>query len=418
MTGSIGLLAATAAVLCVAIGALAASEWLHLPEVVMCLLGGVLIGPRMLGFVNPAAHLPWVRDFFILGVCLVLYEGGRTLRVPVLKRVGVSVAMLATVGVVVTSVLIAAWSQAWWHIGWPLSLILGGALASTDPAVLIPLADRLRLPDLLRETLVAEAALNDVFSALLVFEGMHLLASSSPSWGGGLDFLAIQFGVGLGAGVAAGLLFRFFVIHERFGFLSRYAVLLGFVVALAAFESAHEFSGSGFLAVFVAGLISGGSGNARTGLRQQEMEHFGATTLTVVRLALFILLGALASTLLPELWAHAGSLLLLGFLLMFLIRPMVVWLTAAWDPRARWRARELWFLSWVRETGVVPASLAGLWLASGLPHAPRMAATVFAVIILTIVVQVPTSALWARSLGLSSLHPQSPNPAPCPENHL
>ncbi len=410
MTAPTGLLAATAAVLCVAIGALALSEWLRLPEVVASLVGGVLVGPRLLGFVNPAAHLSWVRDFFILGVCLVLYEGGRTLRMPVLRRVGVSVAMLATVGVLVTALLIAASCEAGWHLGWPLSLILGGALASTDPAVLIPLADRLGLPDRLRETLVAEAALNDVFSALLVFEGMHLLASPSPTWGGGLLFLATQFGVGLGAGIAAGFLFRFLVTHERFGFLSRYAVLLGFVAALAAFESAHEFSGSGFLAVFVAGLISGRKeGNRRSG-HQEAMEHFGTTTLTVVRLTLFILLGALASTLLPEFWIHAASFLLLGLLLMFVIRPMVVWLTASWDPRARWSARELWFLSWVRETGVVPAALAGLWLASGLPHASRMAAAVFAVIILTVVVQVPTSAAWARSLHLETL-PPPPDPA-------
>jgi cell volume regulation protein A len=408
VTGSTGLLAATAAVLCVAIAALATTEWLHIPEVVASLVGGVLIGPRLLGFVNPAAHLSWVRDFFILGVCLVLYEGGRTLRMPILRRVGVSVLMLATVGVLITALLIAAWSQAWWHLGWPLSLILGGALASTDPAVLIPLADRLRLPAILRETLVAEAALNDVFSALLVFEGMHLLASPTPTWGGGLLFLTTQFGVGLGAGIVAGLLFRFLVTHERFGFLSRYAVLLGFVAALAAFESAHEFSGSGFLAVFVAGVLSG-PGGSRKSPHQEEMEHFGTTTLTVVRLTLFILLGALASTLLPEFWIHATAFLLLGLLLMFLIRPMVVWLTAAWDPYARWRARELWFLSWVRETGVVPAALAGLWLASGLPHASRMSAAVFAVIILTVVIQVPTSAPWARRLHLTS--PPPPDPA-------
>ena len=405
MSDPIGLLPAICAILLVGVIALAGQEWLGVPDLLMALAGGIAIGPIGLALVNPAAHLPWMRDFFILGVCFVLYEGGREIRLPVLRQVGLSVLALSTFGVALTSILLAVLAQKFWSLGWPLSLILGAAIASTDPAALIPLVGRLALPEKLGQTIIAESALTDVMSALLVFAGLSLLSSHLPTWLGGLELFAIEVAVGLLAGCLSGGLFRLFVAHERFGFLAQYAVLMGLINALAAFLVADWFSGSGFLAVFVAGVVAGSGSQADATQvarvsHAQEMQEFGRVSTTLVRLAIFTLLGAFVSSSIAVLWAHLGTIVLFGCALMFVIRPVVVWLATVWDHRARWRARELWFLCWVRETGVIAAALAGLWLASGLPHAPFLSSVVFGVICLTLACQIPTSGFWAQRLGL------------------
>ncbi len=405
MTHSIGLLPAVCAILLVSVLALAGSEWLGIPDLLVSLVGGMAIGPIGLALVDPASHLSWMRDFFILGVCFVLYEGGREIRLKVIREVGLSVLTLSTLGVLLTTFLLAAVAEWLWSLGWPLSLILGAAIASTDPAALIPLVGRLKLPERLGQTIIAESACNDVVSALLVFAGLALIDSRSPTLLGGIKLLLLEIGVGLLAGLLIGGLFRLLVAHERFGFLAQYAVLMGLISALAAFLAADEFSGSGFLAVFVAGLVAGQHplDMAATPPREPhalEMQEFGAVTLTLVRLTLFTLLGAFVSSSIGILWSHLGAILGFGFLLVFVIRPAVVWLSVSWDPWARWRARELWFLCWVRETGVVAAALAGLWLASGLPDARFLSSVVFGVICLTLALQVPTTGYWARRLGL------------------
>ncbi|MHB1543123.1 MAG: cation:proton antiporter [Gammaproteobacteria bacterium] len=420
MTHSIGLLPAVCAVLLVGVLALASSEWLGIPDLLMSLAGGIAIGPIGLALVNPAAHLPWMRDFFILGVCFVLYEGGREIRLPVLRQVGLSVLALSTLGVLVTAVLLAVVAERFWSLGWPLSLILGAAIASTDPATLIPLVRRLTLPEKVGQTIIAESACNDVMSALLVFAGLTLIGSRAPTLLGGVELFALEVGVGLLVGLLSGGLFRLLVAHERFGFLAQYAVLMGLISALAAFLAADEFSGSGFLAVFVAGIVAGyGTPAESTQLSREdhafEMQEFGSVTTTLVRLTLFTLLGAFVSSSIAILWNHLGTILLFGCLLMFVIRPIVVWLSTVWDVRAHWRARELWFLCWVRETGVVAAALAGLWLASDLPHARFLSSVVFGVICLTLALQVPTTGYWALRLGLltpatgSTDSPRSPD---------
>lgn len=419
MIHSVGLLPALAAILLVSVMALVCAEWFYIPDLLVSLAGGIIIGPIGLALVNPAAHLPWMRDFFILGVCFVLYEGGREIRLPVLRQVGLSVLALATLGMVATAVLLALLAQRFWSLGWPLSLILGGAIASTDPAALIPLVRRLALPEKVGQTIIAESACNDVVSALLVFAGLALMRSHAPTWFGGLELFGLEIGVGLLAGLLSGGLFRLLVAHERFGFLAQYAVLMGLISALAAFLAADEFSGSGFLAVFVAGVVAGQASNKTPVSVSQEghvaeMQEFGWVSTTLVRLSLFTLLGALASSSFQLLWDHLGTILLFAFFLMFVIRPVVVFLSTGWDVRAGWKARELWFLSWVRETGVVAAALAGFWLTTGLAHARFLSSVVFGVIGLTLVIQVPTSGPWARRLGLLNRAATDTDPEACP----
>jgi cell volume regulation protein A len=86
--------------------------------------------------------------------------------------------------------------------------------------------------------------------------------------------------------------------------------------------------------------------------------------------------------------------------LVFVARPLTVFASVMPDVRTRWTWKEMLFMCWVRETGVIPAALSGMIVASGIEHADRIAAVVFMAIVFTILVQASTTAWLARRLGL------------------
>jgi cell volume regulation protein A len=89
-----------------------------------------------------------------------------------------------------------------------------------------------------------------------------------------------------------------------------------------------------------------------------------------------------------------------ALVLMFLARPVTVFLCALPDRRARWSFGELIYICWTRETGVIPTALAGLLLGSRAPEADLIAAVTFVIILMTILIQAPTTEWLGRRLGL------------------
>ena len=154
--------------------------------------------------------------------------------------------------------------------------------------------------------------------------------------------------------------------------------------------------GSGFLGAFVAGLIVGNMDELGLGMhsqRESEMRSFAATSADVVVMFVFLVLGAnlpfdeLADEALPALLTVAALVL-------------VACLGA--DRRGHWERRELVFVAWTRETGVVPAALAALLVAEGVPYEVELVTVVVVAIVVTLAVQSTTKAWLARRLGLDA----------------
>jgi cell volume regulation protein A len=155
------------------------------------------------------------------------------------------------------------------------------------------------------------------------------------------------------------------------------------------------------MAVFVFGIVLGNK--EQLGFRMevgeaQKLNEFVETTAFIMRLFIFMLLGAqLDFTLMARHWEGGVAVALV---LMFVARPVTVFLCALPDRRARWTLAELVFMCWSRETGVIPAALAGLLLGSRAPGAGLIASVTFVTILMTILIQAPTTEWLGRRLGL------------------
>jgi cell volume regulation protein A len=122
------------------------------------------------------------------------------------------------------------------------------------------------------------------------------------------------------------------------------------------------------------------------------------TTAFIMRIFIFILLGAQVDFELVGKYAFTGAVLVA--VLMLVARPATVFLCALPDRRARWSFQEMLFMCWTRETGVIPAALAGLLLGVNAPGARIIASVVFMAILMTILIQAPTTRWLARRLGV------------------
>ena len=130
----------------------------------------------------------------------------------------------------------------------------------------------------------------------------------------------------------------------------------------------------------------------------RKLEEYVTTTAFIMRLFIFMLVGAQVD------FALMGQFLLGGVIvvaiLMLVARPVTVFVCALPDRRARWSLNEMLFMCWTRETGVIPGALAGLLLGMKAPGAQMIASVTFIAILMTILIQAPTTKWLGRKLGL------------------
>ncbi|MHB1981440.1 MAG: cation:proton antiporter [Sulfobacillus sp.] len=384
--------------------ALPLARWSGVPDLLWFMMAGFLLGPQVGGLVQLSGNLGVSSLIVTGGAVFMLYEGGRAVEWRVLRRIWQSVAVLAVVGTMLTALGVAL--LAVWLLGvpWVAAALLGAVVASTDPATIVPLFARLKLPARLAQLLIGEAALNDAMSALLVVLIVAASTGAAVGWAvTGLSavrllVLGAVAGLGIGGlvqwGVAEGQ--RLAVWNER-----EEAVVSALPTMAVAYLAAVAIGGSGFIAAFAAGMVSGNAhilGLAPKRTHQAEHQTFLWHLGTVVRILLFGLLGA---EVVPAAFAQAGWVgLAVAAGMIVVLRPLVVWVTLWPDRWARWRPAELWFASWVRETGVMAAALASLLIVDRVPGASEVGALTTVVLVVTMLVQVPTTKWWAVKLGL------------------
>jgi potassium/hydrogen antiporter len=390
--------------LVLAVGTIAGllAQKIRIPDVALFLIAGIAIGPHALGLVDIRADSALNQIILLFGASYILFDGGAALRLDVLKRVWITIVVIATVGVLITAVIISL--AAHYILGIPLAvaMLLGAALASTDPATLVPIFRQLHVRDRVAQTVMSESALNDAVSAILTF-GVLSAATGGAEFSlmSSLSALVEQSVIGIVAGVALGYLAALLIAHEKWAFLAEYAPVVTLVAVIAAYFAASGLHASGFMAVFVFGIVLGNKevfGFRMEAGEAQKLDEFVLTTAFIMRIFIFILLGAQVDFALIGQYAAGGVLLVA--ILMLVARPASVFLCALPDRRARWSLGEMLLMCWTRETGVIPAALAGLLLGMNAPGAQLIASVVFLAILMTILIQAPTTRWLARRLGL------------------
>jgi len=390
--------------LILAIGTVAAllAQKIRIPDVVVFLIAGIAIGPQALGLVDIKADSALNQIILLFGASYILFDGGVSLRFNVLKQVWITILVIATVGVIITAVITGV--AAHYILGVPMvvALLLGATLSSTDPATLVPIFRQLRIRHRVAQTVMSESAFNDAMGAIVTFGVLAVaMGTGEFSFASSLFDLLKQSVIGIVAGLVFGCLAALLICHEKWAFLAEYAPVVTLVAVIGAYFAADGLQASGFMAVFVFGIMLGNKeifGFRMEAGEAQKLDEFILTTAFIMRLFIFILLGAQVDfTLMGKYWLGGVAVIMV---LMLVARPATVFLCAWPDRRARWSLAELVFMCWTRETGVIPAALAGLLLGMKAPGAQMIASVTFIAILMTILIQAPTTEWLGRRLGL------------------
>jgi potassium/hydrogen antiporter len=390
--------------LILAIGTVAGllAQKIRIPDVAVFLIVGIAIGPQAMSLIDIRADSALNQIILLFGASYILFDGGASLRFNVLKQVWITIVVISTIGVLITAAITGLAAQFILGLPWMVALLLGATLASTDPATLVPIFRQIRIRDRVAQTVMSESAFNDAMGAIVTF-GLLAVAMGTGefSLAGSLFDLLKQSVIGIVAGVVLGYLAALLIAHERWAFLAEYAPIVTVVAVIGAYFAAAGLQASGFMAVFVFGIVLGNKES--WGFRMEpgearKLDEFVLTTAFIMRVFIFILLGAQVDfALMSKYWLGGVAVVVV---LMLVARPATVFLCALPDRRARWSLSEMLFMCWTRETGVIPAALAGLLLGMKAPGAQLIASVTFIAILMTILIQASTTEWLGRKLGL------------------
>jgi potassium/hydrogen antiporter len=381
----------------------------RIPDVAAFLLSGMLIGPQALGLVDIKADSALYQVLLLFGASYILFDGGASIRFVVIKEVWITIVLIATVGVVITAAITSV--AAHWILGvpWIVASLLGATLASTDPASLIPLFRQVHIRARVAQTIMGESAFDDATGAIVTFGVLTVaMGTGEFSLSSSLLNLLEEATIGIAAGAVLGYLGALLIAHERWGFFLEYAPVVTIMAVIGAYFAADGLRASGFMAVFVFGIMLGNKDSfgfkmGRT--ETQRLDQYVETTSFIMRLFIFILLGSQVDFGLMNRYLLGGILVVLMF--MFVARPVTVFACALPDRRARWSLNEMLFMCWARETGVIPAALAGILLGIKAPGAQMIASVTFIAILMTILIQAPTTRWLGGRLALLAEHKKS-----------
>jgi potassium/hydrogen antiporter len=334
-----------------------------------------------------------------VALVLILFDGGLSTPVASIRRVLAPAAMLATLGVATTALLVALGARAV-GLSWPEAGLLGAIVSSTDAAAVFSVlrGARIQIRRRVAHVLEIESGLNDPMAVILTLEFTAALARHHAP---GFEILweaVLQLAVGLALGWAVGRGGRFVLARARLAAGGLYPVLT-LSVAFVAFGAATLLHGSGYLAVYVAAVVLGnGPLPYRTGLVRvhDAMAWFS-------QVGMFLLLGLLADP--TRLAAIALPAIALALYLVFVARPAAV--IPCLVP-FRFSAREIAFVAWVGLRGAVPIILATYPILAGVEGAQRIFDLVFFVVVVSTLLQGAPIRWLARRLDLVAPEPPPP----------
>ena len=367
--------------------------YMRMPAIVVLLLGGVLVGPEVLGWIDPAALGHGLGTIISLAVAIILFEGGLTLDLHGYRSENREILKILTIGVLVTWLGTTGLLRLIFGFDWAFCLLASSLVIVTGPTVIGPLLHRIRAQPRLQTILHWEGVLIDpigVFIALLCFE--YMLSTQ----GTGLVFqdFVLRFATGGLLGMTFGYALDF-VLRRRWMDEGHTNI---FVLAMAMLNFTIAdlvVSESGLLSVTIAGLVLG----MRKTPKQREIVSYKAELKDFLIGLLFVLLAA--NLKLGAFFDYGWKLALVVLAMMLLIRPLNVFLSTL---GSQLTLNDKLFLSWIAPRGIVAASMASVVAlelkASGIENAQFIESFTYSVIAATVIFQGGTAGWMGRQLNV------------------
>jgi cell volume regulation protein A len=304
----------------------------------------------------------------------------------------VATVWIGVAGTLVTAAAAAVAAHFLFSFGWRLALVLGTALAPTDPAVVFSVLGRREIGGRSGVLLQGESGANDPVGIALLVALLTAAGAGLGAAGHVAGEFALQMAVGIVAGVAGGWALLVFMRRVPLPSEGLYPlrVLAG---ALAIYGLATVAHGSGFLAVFIAGILIGDERAPCKG----EIARFHSSLASLAELVAFVMLGL---TIHLHALPHGGAWLIglaLAALLAFVIRPLLVG-AALWPVRLR--PGERVFVLWTGLKGAVPILLGAFIVQARVTGAPRIYEIIFVVVAFSVIVQGAAVPGLARRMGV------------------
>jgi cell volume regulation protein A len=376
------------------------------PGLVLFLFLGMLAGSEGVGRI-PFEDYRLAHAIGSVALMMILFDGGLSTSLEAVRVSWKPSLVLATLGVLVTAVITGL--AASWILGISTleGMLLGSIVGSTDAAAVFGVlrSGGVSLPWRIAATLEVESASNDPMAIFLTVGCIELLLGHVEPGPGLLGLFATQFLLGTALGLLGGYAAGWLVNRIELGSAGMYPVLVS-ACCLLIFGVTVWVGGSGFLAVYLAGVVIGNQRIVfRRGIRQFHDAIAGLS-----QIAMFVVLGLLSFP--SRLWDVAGQALLISLVLILVARPVAVLLSVLPFKLFQFTGRELTFISWVGLKGAVPITLATFPLMLATPEnslqAPLLFDVVFFIVVVSAVVQGSSLPVVARWLGLE--RPPAPEP--------
>ena len=334
-----------------------------------------------------------VQRIATLALVVILFEGGSNIGLRRFRRTAVPIVLLGVLGTFGTAALIAVAAHVVLDLSWIVSGLIGAALAPTDPAVTFSVLAGKEVRGRSGTILEGESGFNDPVGIALMVGMVELATQDGGSFSIVISEFLVEMGIGLVTGLAGAVALVWMQRHAPLPDRSLYpiAVMLGAGAIYGAAAVAH---GSGFLAVFVAGILVGDLQYAE----RSVVRSFNSALSDLGELAAFVALGLtidLAFIADEGLWWRG---LVLAVLVGFVVRPLVVGCLLA-PMRLSWGERG--FIVWSGLKGAVPILLASLAVVGETDYAAQIYGIVFVVVLFSVVVQGTLVPTVAARLGVS-----------------
>ena len=362
------------------------------PLLLVFLFVGLGAGEDGIGGIN-FDNAPLAYFIGSIALAMILFDSGFETQLRTLKIAAAPSLVLATVGVMLTTGVVGGVTWLVLDVPWLVALLFGAIVSSTDAAAVFFLlrVGGINLRDRTRSTLEVESGSNDPMAVFLTISLVELIMQ------GGGDNLALEllerFVLQIGLGGILGLLGGMAIVQmiNRVKLEPALVPIVTLACALSLFGATSIVGGSGFLAVYVAGLYAGNS-QMRMSVGVRRFQH---VTTWLAQIAMFVTMGLLATP------SQFGEVVIpgviLALVLVFIARPVAVWLCLMFFNFSR---NDTAFISWVGLRGAVSILLAIVPMVEGVEYGQLLFNTAFIVVITSLLLQGWTIRLMARWLGI------------------